>query len=106
MQNLDVQLSITIPSNLVLIERVEYQRLQEQELNGQWWSMKDLEARTAKKVDWIKENILYVPRFKKLLDVQSGGFVYYPQTRGENWAFQAPQMANFLDKHFSNIYNK
>jgi len=106
MQNLDVQLSITIPSNLVLIERLEYRRLQEMELNGQWWSMKDLEARTSKKVDWIKENILYVHRFRRLLDVESGGFVYYPKTRGETWAFQAPQMAEFLDKHFRNIYTK
>lgn len=106
MQNFEVQVSIQIPQNLVVIERIEYEELLSQKIKGQWWSMKDLEIRTNKKVDWIKENILFVPRFKKMLDVQSGGFVYYPQTRGENWSFQASRMADFLDKHFGRIYLK
>ncbi|WP_225986212.1 DUF771 domain-containing protein [Psychrobacillus glaciei] len=33
------------------------------------------------KHEWIKGNILYPSKFKKILDVHNGGFVYYPQVK-------------------------
>lgn len=66
--------------------------------------MKDLEERTGKKIEWIKENILYPPSFKKILDVHNGGFVYYPEKKGEKWTFHASLMAVFLDKNFNKIF--
>lgn len=66
--------------------------------------MKDLEKRIGKKSEWIKENILYPTRFKKILDVENGGFVYYPKTQGQSWVFQASKMTEFLDKNFHRIF--
>ena len=68
MQTLDVSLSIPIPSNMVLITRTHYEELKDEQLHGVYWNMKDLEERTGKKQLWLKENILFQPRFKKILD--------------------------------------
>lgn len=104
MTQLQVQLSIPIPSDTVLITKLEYTNLKQQELLGQYWTMKDLEKRTNKKSEWIKENILYPSRFKKILDVKNNGFVFYPNNKGQNWSFNATKMALFLEKYFADIF--
>ncbi|MGE8078110.1 DUF771 domain-containing protein [Peribacillus loiseleuriae] len=106
MQQLKINLSVTIPDNYVLIENVEYEQLKQSELKGVYWNMKDLEARTTRKSEWIKENILYPPRFRKFLDAENGGFVFYPKSKGQTWVFQASKMAAFLDNHFNQIFNR
>ncbi|HLU20993.1 MAG TPA: DUF771 domain-containing protein [Bacillaceae bacterium] len=98
-QKLNVTLSIEIPEEYVLITKVELEELKRNELTGVYWSMKDLEQRTGKKHEWIKENILYPTRFKKILDVDNGGFVYYPKSKGQTWTFQATEMASFLEDY-------
>lgn len=106
MQKLNVQLNIPIPDNMILIEKVEYEQLLESQLTGVYWNMKDLEDRISKKNVWIKENILYPSHFRKILDTENGGFVYYPKAQGQNWAFQASKMAEFLDKRFGAIFKQ
>lgn len=105
MQQLEVNLTIPIPADQVMISKVELENFRRQELTGVYWSMKDLEKRTNKGQLWLKENLLYKPSFKKELDSENGGFVYYPKVRGENWSFQAAKMAMFLDKNFHLIFN-
>ncbi|QGH32585.1 DUF771 domain-containing protein [Gracilibacillus salitolerans] len=104
MQQLDVNLTIPIPSDQVLISKIELQQLRESSLVGVYWNMKDLENRVGRKQDWIKENILYPSQFRKKLDIENGGFVYYPKSRGQNWTFQANKMSQFLDKYFNQIF--
>lgn len=104
MQKLKAEVVITIPEDLVLVTKVEYNQMKQNELTGVYWSMKDLEQRINKKQDWIKENILYPQMFKKILDVNIGGFVYYPESKGKTWAFQATKMAEFLDKNFYYLF--
>ena len=106
MQQLNVNLSIQIPADQVLISKVELEELQKTSLLGVYWNMKDLEKRTSRKVEWLKTNILFVPRFKKILDVNFGGFVYYPEVKGQAWAFQAQKMAKFLDDNFHHIFEE
>lgn len=104
MQQLSVNLTIPIPADSVLISKVELEDLRKEQLAGVYWTMKDLEERTGRKHEWIKENILYPMRFRKTLDIDNGGFVFYPKMRGQTWSFQANKMAGFLDKHFADIY--
>jgi len=103
-QQITVQLSIPIPSDSVLISRIELEGLKKNELAGVYWSMRDLEARINRKQEWIKENILYPSRFRKILDAETGGFVFYPKAKGQSWSFHAPKMAEFLDKYFAQIF--
>lgn len=104
MQQLTVQLAIPIPEDQVIISKVELEELKRNQLTGVYWTMKDLEARTGRKKEWLIENVLYVPKFKKVLDSKNGGFVYYPKGKGSPWAFQATKMAKFLDDNFHLIY--
>lgn len=104
MQQLEVNLTIQIPKDKVLISKIELQELKKQQLTGVYWTMNDLEKRVGKKQEWIKENILYPTKFKKILDVENGGFVFYPEVRGQTWSFHALKMAEFLDKHFNQIF--
>lgn len=106
MQQLSVNLTIPIPTDQVLISKVELEDLKNQSLIGTYWSMKDLEKRTGRKIDWLKENLLYPPYFKKVLDVELGGFVYYPASKGQAWSFQATKMADFLEKNFNRIFKE
>ncbi|AJD91573.1 hypothetical protein JMA_22560 [Jeotgalibacillus malaysiensis] len=105
-QKFKIELSIEVPDHLVVIEKVELKRLQDQELKGLWWSLKDLEDRTSKKRNWLEDNILFSPKFREKIDVKNGGFVYYPQKKGEKWTFLASGAADFLEKHFSDIYKR
>jgi len=104
MQQLNVELNIPIPDDRVLISKVELEELKKKDLEGVYWTMKDLEKRINKKSEWIKENILYPPKLKDSLDVENGGFVYYPKNKGETWSFQASKMAQFLDHNFYKIF--
>lgn len=105
-QQLSVNLQIPIPSDSVLISKIELEELRRNELTGVYWNMKDLERRTNKKSEWLKENILYNPRFKEVLDSDKGGFVYYPKSKGQTWTFQATRMADFLERNFSQIFSE
>lgn len=106
MQTIKAEITIPIPDDFVLIPKSELEKLKEQELIGTWWTMKDLEKRIGKKQDWIKENILFHPRFREMLDIENGGFVYYPQSKGQPWSFHARKMALFLDEYFHIIFRK
>lgn len=103
-QQLQVNLTVPVPDGYVLINKVELEELQRQELSGVYWTMKNLEERVNKKQDWIKENILYPSKFRKILDSENGGFVYYPKSVGEKWMFHACQMTKFLDNNFNKIF--
>ncbi|MCT1577567.1 DUF771 domain-containing protein [Oceanobacillus kimchii] len=103
-QNLDVSLSIPVPEGLVIISEVELKELQNNSLKGVYWSMRDLEKRINKKQEWIKKNILLKQEFKKEIDVEYGGFVYYPDGSGQSWSFQATKMAEFLEDNFHKIF--
>lgn len=103
-QQLNVSIAIPIPEDMVLIKRVEFEELQREQLNGVYWTMKDLEKRLNKKHEWIKENILYPTKFRKVLDVKNGGPVYYPEVNGEKWAFHATKTAQFLEDNFYSIF--
>ncbi|WP_138419728.1 DUF771 domain-containing protein [Aquibacillus sediminis] len=105
MQQLNVNLNIPIPPDTVIISKVELEELKQAQLTGVYWSMKDLELQINRKKEWIKENILYPSKFRKILDVDQGGFVYYPNKQGRNWSFHALKMAEFLDNNFQQIFS-
>lgn len=104
-QQINVNLSIPIPADQVIVSRVELEELKKEQLSGVYWTMSDLKKRINKSDRWIKENILYPTRFRKILDAKNGGPVYYPESQGQTWSFQASKMAVFLDKNFHLIFS-
>ncbi|MCT6924605.1 DUF771 domain-containing protein [Metasolibacillus sp.] len=100
MQALQVNLTVSIPEHLVLVEKIEYEQMQKEQLLGRAWTMDDLEERTGRGQLWLKSNLLYVPKFKEQLK----DIVHYPNVQGEKWAFKANEMAQFLNDNFHLIY--
>lgn len=100
MQQLQVNLTVQVPDEYVLVSKVELEELQQEKLNGRYWSMEDLEERTGRKQLWLKSNLLYAPKFKKELEK----FVHYPNSQGDKWSFQASKMVKFLDDNFYLIF--
>lgn len=97
--NVNVTVPIQIPSEYVLVNKDEHERLKKHELLGYTWDMNDVRAR-LKNVDarWIKEHILY-PN-KDTLAIENGGFVKYPKSKGTVWKFSALKMANYLEEEW------
>ncbi|MBY0147744.1 DUF771 domain-containing protein [Neobacillus niacini] len=104
-QSLSVNINIPVPADSIIISKIELQELKKIQLVGVYWSMQDLEKRVNRKSEWIKEYILYPSRFRKVLDAQNGGFVFYPGSKGQTWSFQASKMAMFLDENFDRIFS-
>ena len=104
MQQLNVNLTIPIPDDSILIKKVELDELKQQSLSGVYWTMKDLSKRINKSDKWIKENILFPKHFKNKLDIKNNGFVFYPESQGQTWSFQAVKMSQFLDDNFYKIF--
>ncbi|MGE6515164.1 DUF771 domain-containing protein [Lysinibacillus sphaericus] len=100
MQQLQLNLTVQVPDDHVLVKKVEYDELQNERLSGRNWTMEDLEKRTARKQLWLRTNVLYVPRFKKELEK----FVHYPSSQGDKWSFHAVRMAKFIDDNYYLIF--
>lgn len=105
MQQLNLNVTVQIPEGYVIIEKCELEELQKNQLEGVYWSMQDLQIHVNRKQDWIKENILYIPKFKQILDASLGGFVFYPSKKGQPWSFHAKKKMKFLDENFSEIHH-
>ena len=94
-----LNLEVKIPEDYVLITKVEYQDLKKNELKGKYIKLSDVAEHINRSEKWVKENVLYPPRFKKELK----HFVHYPQSQGEHWYFNASPMYEWLDKNFTEI---
>ena len=99
MQNL--QVTVAIPPDYILVEKVKYDELNDQNLIGRQWSMDDLKEATNHSAEWLKVNVLYPHRDE--LDVLNGGFVRYPLAKGQPWRFGAKRMSDWLEEHLEEV---
>ena len=100
-QVLEVKVPIQIPKDYRLIKNSEYEELQKSELSGRAWGMGDLRKRLDRKSpDWIKENILFSPKFhKEIAEMEKEHLIIRPRGRGGSWKFKATAMSKFLEDH-------
>lgn len=98
MQQLLVEIAVPVPADYVLVSKVQYDELKEQSLSGEYWTMQDLEKKVKKKREWIQDKILYPAKFRKELDSDNGGFVYYPKSKSNNGLLQQWKCPSFLIK--------
>lgn len=94
-----LNLEVKIPEDYVLITKVEYDGLKQNELKGKFIKLSDIAKHINRSERWIKDNILFQQRFKKELE----NFVHYPTSQGEQWYFNAAPMYQWLDKNFKAI---
>lgn len=100
MQTLDVK--IPIPDTHVIIPKEVYEDLRDQELTGQYYTLKDLSNLTGKSRTWLYENLLDNPH---RMD-QMKEFTHFPQGSGDKWLFKATELRKFLESNFLNILRR
>lgn len=100
MQTLNAQ--IQIPSDLVLITKVEYEELLKKETLGQFISLKKLCEHIGASPNYVKENILLNPRFKKEMQEM----VHFPTSQGDKWFIHRDKMFKFLDQQSVKVFLK
>ena len=101
-QTLNVQ--INIPSDYVVISKSEYTKLLDERLEGRWWNMNDIRQRVSCSTVAFTERILDQPKFKKIIDIDNGGFVRYPKKSGERFMFLASETVKFMESNFAEIW--
>lgn len=57
-------LELSIPDDMVVIPKAELDRLWENELAGRMWGIADVAKRLSVSDKWVRNEILYSPRFK------------------------------------------
>lgn len=102
-QNLEILAQIVVPENFIVLERSEYEKLKEFESLGRWWTLDDVLQHISMSRKWLTDNVLNNPKFKKDLDVKSGGFVKYPVAQGGKYLFLRSKTMHWLEENFSNI---
>ena len=99
-QSFNVNLAIQIPDDMVVMEKTEYEALKNNETEGNWVGMKVLVKRTGRSDTWLKNNVLNNVMLKDRLDIEKGGWVFYP-AKGDHWLFKLSGMKDFIENEFS-----
>ncbi|MGJ0738949.1 DUF771 domain-containing protein [Enterococcus casseliflavus] len=100
MQQLEAEIliKIPVPEEMVLVEKIRLKELEENEFAGKIFTMKDFADRSNRSSKWLKDNILYHPKLVNKLNIENGGFVYYPQSQSDRWLFNAKGLIKFIDE--------
>lgn len=98
-------IEVKIPDDQLVVNKVEYESLQDQSLVGKIWKLDDLRAWLGNKdVKWVKEFILYRPSFQAELErMDNENFIHISKGRGDKWWFKASVMSEWIDNHWGQI---
>ncbi|MCM6842256.1 DUF771 domain-containing protein [Lactococcus lactis] len=99
-QTLEVQatISVLIPEDKILVDKVEYQELKEKDFDG-WVGMDVFIEKSNRSIPTVSK-VLRKPDLRKRIAVENGGWVYYPNGKGDNWSFRFKEMMDFINKEF------
>lgn len=97
-QILEVQMTvpIQIPSDKILVDKLEYQELLEQSDYGSNWKMHDFEKAVGRRYQTLKTKLFDNPKFIKEFSSKNGGFAYLPEN-SEPYIFKASGAKDFIE---------
>lgn len=93
----EMKVKIPIPEDMVLISKIRLAELEKNDYVGKILTMKDFVERSGRSASWIKANILNNPKLTKQLDIENGGFVYFPSSKSDRWLFKASGLVDFIE---------
>ena len=102
-QTLEAKIEVPIPTGYVLVKESRLIELESNEVKGYWWGLQDVLNRINRKRSWFMANVLENPRWRKKMDVENGGFVYFPKSKGDKYLFHPSRTIDFLENNFVDI---
>lgn len=99
-----LEAKIPVPDDCVIISKVEYEELRKASEKGNTMKLPEFATRIGRSSRWVVDNILNNPKFKKSLDVQSGGFIYYREDGRDSYVMLRSEALEFIEKNFRKIY--
>ncbi|QPW14140.1 DUF771 domain-containing protein [Mammaliicoccus sciuri] len=94
--------TINIPADFILITKVEYEQLLNNHTQGKFISLKSLAEHLDCSSQWLKQNVLFNPRYKKDLE----DFIHYPSASGEKFKIHQSKAFKYFDKHSISIFDR
>lgn|SRR5699024_2371302 len=105
-QTIEAKISVPIPTGYVLVKESKLVELESNEVKGYWWSLNDVLKRINRGKTWFNDNVLNHPKWRHTIDIENGGFVYYPANQGDKYSFLPSKTIEFLEDNFSKILKK
>lgn len=98
-------IEVPIPSDMILISRVEYLDLIQNDEVGKWWTIDKVEDLLSISKSKLVNDILLNPNIKKEIDIEQNpdGFVLYPKGKGSPYRFLARKTREYFDKNYKNV---
>lgn len=95
---------ITIPDDMKLVP-MDSNGYEGESLTGRVWNMKGLREWCGNKDDkWIRKHILANPHYRdELKTMERDGTLIRSTGSGSPWLFKASVMAEFLDRHWTEL---
>lgn len=95
--------SLQLPEGYVVVLKADIEKLEKQIGRGEWkdikWFKEKVGIKNSEKID----DLILRP-FREELDAENGGFVHYPEGKGDPWAFLKSETEAWLDINFSRIF--
>lgn len=89
---------VLIPEDRVLVDKVEYQELKKKDFDG--WVGMDVFVEKANRSAPTIGKLLRKPDIKKRFCSENGGWIYYPNGKGDYWSFHYKEMMEFINNEF------
>lgn len=100
-QSLETKVVITIPEELVLVEKAEYKKLVDERDQGKIEDLKWFKKQVGiESLDLLKERILYP--YRKELE----RFVKYPEEKGVHWKFHKAKTKEWIENNFDKVVGR
>ena len=99
--SLETKVVITIPEELVLVEKAEYQKLVDERDQGKIEDLKWFKQQVGiENLSLLKERIL-IPYRKELEK-----FVKYPENNGVHWKFHKSKTKKWIEDNFDKVVGR
>lgn len=94
---------LLVPEGYVIVLKSELEEMTQQVGRGEWKDMKWFKSKVGIQRQDKLDEMIFRP-FKDELDVESGGFVHYPEINGDPWMFHKSKTEAWLEQNFDRVF--
>lgn len=96
------EVKVEVPETHVVIPKELYEQLRNQELTGQYYTIKDLVNLIGKSESWLYDNLLNNPYRRR--EIRS--FTHYPNGKDDRLLFKETALRKYLENEFLEILKR